>query len=165
MKSFNFLKQDSGEKQNHYHEEKKGTELLDQRIEVNKGSLKEDQKTQVDHVPIVPSLVFHGVQSPCYVAVAVVAANVVHALSVYPIGFLNRLVPLSRSAGKIANVHPKIPSRFAKGHSWQGARAVRAHVIRALEIVRMAPAIGNSHVPDEGEYCRDRVKRRPQHSK
>jgi len=133
---------------------------------IHKGSLEKHQKTQLDHVPIVPPLVFHNVESPCHMTVAIVAKEVVHAMSIDSVGLQYRFVPSFRSSRKLADdVHFEVSGGPSKRHSWQGSGTVRAHIVGSLKIVRVTPAVGDPHVPDEWEDCGDRVERRPQNGK
>jgi len=156
-------KEGPGGKQNDQQQNQKGTELRDHCTISEEGSPKEHQKTELDHVPVVPALVLHDVQGPGNVTVTVVATKVVHALSVDPVGLSYGLVPLVGPTGKIADVHLQVPGRSSKGHSRQRPGVVACDKVRALEIVGVAPAVGDSHVTDKRQYGRERVEGRPQY--
>ena len=122
---------------------------------IHEGPLEKDQETQIDHVPVVFSLVLHNVQGPGHVAVTVVAKEVVHPMPVDPIRLTDGLVPTVGAAREIPDVHFQIAGRPAKGHDGDGSRSVRSDRVGPPKIVGPAVAVGDSQMPDERQECRD----------
>lgn len=138
----------------------KGTKLRQDRpLEVDEASLEKDQSGQLDHVPVVLSLVLQNIEGPGDVAVAIVAENIVHPLAVDLVGVSNGLVPAIRpTVWHRRSVHLEVPGRSPKGHDRDRARSIGRNRVGSPKIVGSASAVGNAEVTDEREYSRDGVE-------
>lgn len=119
----------------------------------------EHQEAKLHHVPLSDAVRvhLHRVERACNVRVAVVAEDIVHTGAVHGVGVRDGRVPLLRPAWEGTDIDPQSPGGFSKRHATPIPDG-----IRSLEIARHPIRRGDAHVPDEGQYARDRGQRRPQ---